>query len=176
MQFCVMGYTKIGKIVAAHGLKGEVIVVHHLDNKSALKHIKTVFIEDSSKNLIPWFVEKCTPRGEEEMLMKLEEINSKEATKRVYPKELWLTEEDFNKMVSKNAPIALLGFEIVEGKNVLGEIIEVIEQPHQILCSIIYKGNEAYIPLHDQTLLNIDRKAKKVYVELPDGLLDVYAD
>lgn len=176
MQFCVMAYTKIGKIVAAHGLKGEVIVVHHLNNKSALKNIKTVFIEDGSKNLIPWFVEKSSPRGEDEILLKLEEVNSKEATKRIYPKDIWLADADFNNIVSKNAPIALLGYEIVEGKNVLGEIIEVIEQPHQILCSIIYKGNEAYIPLHDQTLLNIDRKAKKVYVELPDGLLDVYAD
>lgn len=170
-----MAYTKIGKIVAAHGLKGEVIVVHHLDNKSAVKNIKTVFIEDAAKNLIPWFVEKASPRGDDEMLLKLEDINSKEATKRVYPKDLWLAEDDFNKIVSKNAPIALLGFEVVQAGEVLGVITEVIEQPHQILCEIIYKGKEAYIPLHDQTLLSIDRKAKKVFVELPDGLLDVYA-
>jgi 16S rRNA processing protein RimM len=51
----------------------------------------------------------------------------------------------------------------------------VIEQPHQVLCTIIYKGNEALIPIHQDSLLKVDKKNKKVFVELPEGLLDIYA-
>ena len=49
-----------------------------------------------------------------------------------------------------------------------------IEQPHQVLLRVTLEGNEALIPLHAETLDKIDRVAQKVYVTLPDGLLDIY--
>ncbi len=60
-----------------------------------------------------------------------------------------------------------------EGEEI-GEVIEVIEQPLQVLCKIIYKGNEALIPLHEESLLKVDKKKKQVHVNLPEGLLDIY--
>ncbi|MGZ8544938.1 MAG: ribosome maturation factor RimM, partial [Flavisolibacter sp.] len=62
----------------------------------------------------------------------------------------------------------------VEDQQVLGIIREVIEQPHQLLCRIEYKNNEAYIPLHEETLVKIDNRKKQVIVALPPGLLEIY--
>ena len=56
----------------------------------------------------------------------------------------------------------------------LGPILEVIEQPHQVLCKIDLGGKEALIPIHEGTLKKVDQKKRLVWVELPDGLLDVY--
>jgi len=56
----------------------------------------------------------------------------------------------------------------------LGEILEVIEQPHQVLCKIDLAGKEALIPMHAATLRRVDQEKREVHVELPDGLLDVY--
>ena len=56
----------------------------------------------------------------------------------------------------------------------LGTILEVIEQPHQLLCRIDIEGKEVLIPLHEDTIQKIDRKARQVVVVLPEGLLDVY--
>ena len=82
---------------------------------------------------------------------------------------------DFRKLAGKDAPISLLGYEVItdEDEN-LGPIEEVIEQPHQVLLRVTLEGNEALIPLHAETLDKIDRVAQKVYVTLPDGLLDIY--
>ena len=63
---------------------------------------------------------------------------------------------------------------MIDGTVDLGEISEVIEQPHQVLCKIDLNGKEALILVHEAKLLKLDRKKKLVYVELPDGLLDVY--
>jgi 16S rRNA processing protein RimM len=52
--------------------------------------------------------------------------------------------------------------------------LEVIEQPHQVLCRIDLGGKEALIPMHEQTLRRVDQRKREVHVELPDGLLDVY--
>jgi 16S rRNA processing protein RimM len=42
------------------------------------------------------------------------------------------------------------------------------------MITILYQGNEAYIPLHEESLKAVNHKAKTISVELPDGLLDLY--
>jgi 16S rRNA processing protein RimM len=110
----------------------------------------------------------------EEVFLKLEGISSREAAQKLSQKEVWLTEDDFQKFASRSAPISLLGFHMVnEGKD-LGEILEVIEHPHQVLCRIDLNGKEALIPVHAETLRKLDKKKKQVHVILPEGLLDIY--
>ena len=61
-----------------------------------------------------------------------------------------------------------------EIETVLGEILELIEQPHQLLCLLEIKGKEVLIPLHEKTLQKVNHRKKEVLVQLPDGLLDIY--
>ena len=82
--------------------------------------------------------------------------------------------EEFSKFADKSAPIALVGFHVVHDNKDLGEIIEIIEMPHQLLGRIVINGKDALIPLHEETLLKVDKKKKQVHVQLPYGLLDIY--
>jgi 16S rRNA processing protein RimM len=107
-------------------------------------------------------------------VIKLEGIDLVEAARKLTPKEVWLAEEDFKKFAAKSSPIALLGFNIINNNEDLGEILEVIEQPHQVLCSILLNGKEALIPIHEDSLEKVDTKNRRVYVNLPDGLLEIY--
>jgi 16S rRNA processing protein RimM len=52
--------------------------------------------------------------------------------------------------------------------------LEVIEQPHQMLCRIEINGKEVLIPLNESTIEKIDGKKKQVKVKLPEGLLEIY--
>jgi len=85
-----------------------------------------------------------------------------------------LTESDFGKFAAKTASISLLGYHIIHSGEDLGEILEVIEQPHQVLCRIDLNGKEALIPVHQDTLVKMDLQKKQVLLNLPDGLLDLY--
>ena len=89
-------------------------------------------------------------------------------------KKVWLLTDDFEKLVDKSSSISLLGFSVFNNEKNIGIVNEVIEQPHQILLQILVNKKEAYIPLHEKTLIKIDHKKKEVYVILPDGLLEVY--
>ncbi|MGN6399847.1 MAG: ribosome maturation factor RimM, partial [Flavisolibacter sp.] len=89
-------------------------------------------------------------------------------------KEIWLPEADFKKFSAKSSPINLLNYEIVEEDQSLGKILEVIEQPHQLLCRIDLNGKEALIPLHEETIIKIDKRKQQVIVSLPPGLLEIY--
>ncbi|WP_439504411.1 ribosome maturation factor RimM [Sediminibacterium sp.] len=168
-------YIHIGKLVAVFGVKGELILKHSLGKKTNLKEASAIFVEETKGSYIPYFVETAKAKDAEETFLKLEGIYSKEAAARFTAKPVWLLDADFRKLAGKDAPISLLGYEVItdEEEN-LGPIEEVIEQPHQVLLRVTLEGNEALIPLHAETLDKIDRVAKKVYVTLPDGLLDIY--
>lgn len=167
-------YFNIGKIVSAFGVAGEVIITHSLGKKTALKDVSVLFIEEKKDKFIPYFVESAKARNEKDILAKLEGIITREHATKLLQKEVWLQEKDFQKLVSKSAPIQLLGYTMIDDGKPIGAIAEVIEQPHQLLCKVMINGNEALIPLHNETLQKIDNKQKKVYVILPDGLLELY--
>jgi len=167
-------YIKIGKFAASHGLHGDLILHHHLGKRTSLQDVKAVFIETSTDRFLPYFIEKTKMRNQEEILVKLEEIDSPEKARKLTPKEVWLTQEDFQRHSGKSAPITLLGYELFDDSKRVGEIKEVIEQPHQILCTVIINDKEAYIPVHESNILEINHQKRQIHVEIPEGLLDIY--
>lgn len=167
-------YFNIGKFVGTFGLKGELVLKHTLGKKTSLKSLTAVFIEEKKESFIPWFIESTKIKNEEEIYIKLEGLATREQANRLTQKQVWLPEPDFKKYSSKSSPISFLGYEIVENDKVLGKILEVIEQPHQVLCRIDLNGKEAFIPLHEETIVKIDKKRSQVIVELPEGLLEIY--
>lgn len=164
----------IGKIVAVFGLEGEMLVKHALGKKTALKDLKVLFIEDKTGSQLPYFVSSARAKTQDEIFIKLEEVNTREAAIPLLKKHVWLKREDFEKYAAPAAAISLIDFVVKENGKVLGRITEVIEQPHQVLCTVLIGDKEAYIPLHEETLLGIDRKKKTIEVTLPEGLLDIY--
>ena len=167
-------YFKIGKLVAVHGLRGEVVLKHELGKKTSLKGLAAVFIEEKKETFLPWFIESAKIKSEDEIYIKFEGLNVREAALKLTQKQVWLPEADFKKYAAKSAPAGLLGYTIINRNEPLGEIIELIEQPHQLLCRLEIKGKEVFIPLHEDTLQKVNHRKKEVLVELPDGLLEIY--
>jgi 16S rRNA processing protein RimM len=170
----VAEYFKIGKLVAVHGLTGELILKHTLGKKTSLKGLQAVFVEEKRHSFLPWFIETTKIKNEEEIYIKLEGVETRESAIRLAQKEVWLPEADFKKFTSKTAPAGMLGYTIIHENEPLGEILEIIEQPHQLLCRLEIKGKEVLIPLQENTFQKTDHKKRQVIVRLPDGLLDIY--
>lgn len=167
-------YFSIGKIVATHGLTGELVLEHALGKKTDLKGLETLFVEEVKGSFLPYFLEHSKIKNEDEIFVKLEGVDTKESGRRLNQRTVWLLKADFEKYAAGSSPISLLGYMMVHERVEIGDVIEVIEQPLQVLCKIMYKGNEALIPLHEESLIKVDNKKKQVHVNLPEGLLDIY--
>lgn len=167
-------YLPIGKFVASHGVHGDLILQHTLGKRSNLSGVQALFVEQQKDQFLPWFIERAQPRSESETLVKLEGIDTKEKAQPLARRAVWLSEADFNKQVARSAPVKLLGYHIWEGDRDLGEILELIEQPHQLIGRLEIEGKEVLIPLHADSLEKVDHKKRIVYVTLPEGLLDLY--
>jgi 16S rRNA processing protein RimM len=161
-------YYTVGKLVGTFGVTGELVLQHVLGKKTSLKGLEVIMVETKKDNLLPFFVSNT------EVYIKLEDIDKKETAQKLVSKLVWLKEVDFKKYKAKDANISLLGYVIYDNEKALSEIIEVIEQPHQVLAKIIYESKEMLIPVHENFIIKIDDKNKKVILDLPEGLLDIY--
>ncbi|MEO7801153.1 MAG: ribosome maturation factor RimM [Ginsengibacter sp.] len=168
-------YFKIGKLVATYGFKGDMILKHDLGKKTAFKDLKSFFIEEKRDVFIPVFIQSVKVKSPSENYLKLEGIDTKEKGHNFLQKEIWLLENDFKKLAAAKAPISLIGYSIINNDIALGDIMEVIEQPHQLLCKIIINVKEVLIPIHEDFVKKIDKKKKQITVDLPDGLLEIYS-
>jgi len=167
-------YFKIGKLAATFGTNGQLILRHHLGKKTSLNGLKVFFIEETTNSFLPYFISSTKIKNDTEIFVSVEGIDSKEKARALLKKEVWLDEPAFKKFAAKTSPISFLGFTIIDNKKELGEVLEVVEQPHQVLCRIVMDGKEVLVPVHENSLEKIDTKNRKLYVNLPEGLLDVY--
>ena len=167
-------YINIGKIVGVHGLSGELLIKHALGKKTTFKQGDVLFVEQVKGSYLPHFVAASKAKTAEETIVQFDDDYAREKALKFIKKPVWLTQEDFEKYAAKSSPIALLGFTLFNEGEALGIIDEVIEQPHQVLLTVKINGKEVLIPLHEETLDDIDRKKKEVHVTLPEGLLEIY--
>lgn len=169
-------YVHIGKLAATFGVDGSLILVHSLGKKQTLKDVKALLIEETKGNQIPHFISKTQARTVDETLVNLENIISKEAAKRFVGKPVWLLQEDFRRLVKKDSTLALLGYTVFDGEKQIGDVDEVIEQPHQVLLKVFHQQKEVLLPMHEDSLVSINHTKKIVVLRLPDGLLEIYLD
>lgn len=167
-------YQNIGKMVSAFGIKGELILEHHLGEKPGFGKVKALFLEETNGKLIPYFLESFKNRKEGETLILLEGISTPEKARLLVRKKVWLPETDVKKIAEASSPISWLGYMVFDGKKQLGEVLEVIEQPAQILLRLEINKKEVLVPLNESSLEKIDIKKQQIKVNLPEGLLDIY--
>lgn len=168
-------YFSIGRLVATFGLQGELVLKHSLGKRTSLKGITAIFLENRKNSFIPYFVEKAKAKDHDQVYVKLEGINTKEAAQKITQTNVYLAEADFKEQVSKDAAVSMLGF-MVEDENLgeIGIIDEVIEMPLQILAKVIYREKEMLLPINEASLVEVLQKEKRVKLRLPEGLIDIY--
>jgi len=163
-----------GKVTKTHGLKGEITIKLDVVNPADFKDLRYLLIEDKG-NLIPYFIENQKINGDK-MFVQLQDVKKMEQAvvflgKGVFlPNEL-LPELDDNDFYFKE----IIGFKLVdEEKGEVGTISDVLEYPTQSVIQVMKDGKEILIPIHDDIIQKVNKKAKVLNIKAPEGLIDMY--
>jgi 16S rRNA processing protein RimM len=71
----------------------------------------------------------------------------------------------------------LIGFDVIdEVMGPIGPVQNVYDLETQDLLGVTHKGKEVLIPIQDGIITKVDKAAKKVFCQLPDGLLEIYLE
>ena len=164
----------LGRVAKTHGIKGEVTIRLDVDDPSAYLDMK-FFLLEVNKVLTPFFVEKIVNSGDK-FFVTIQDIKTIEAASALTGKEVYLPMEMLPKLTGKQFYYhEVKGFLVVDAeKGELGPINDVLEYPTQAIIQVFKDQKEILIPILDQVIQKVDRKAKKLYIKAPEGLIDMY--
>lgn len=163
-----------GKITKTHGLKGELTVKLDVANPGDFKDLRYVLIEDRG-NLIPYFIENQKINGDK-MIVQLQDVKKVEQAVAFMGKAVFLPNELMPELEDDDFYFQeIVGFKMVDVlKGEIGEISDVLEYPTQAVIQVMKDGKEILIPIHDDIIQKVDKKAKILTVKAPEGLIDMY--
>lgn len=165
---------EIGYITKTRGLKGEVQLFFQYEDPEDLE-LDVVFIELHNK-LVPFFVSSYQLLSNNTGYFFFEDVDHIDKAVELVKKTVFLPNTKKPERDPEEFLITdLKGFVVHEkGYGELGEILEINEFPQQFIAYVNYQSTEIMFPLNDDFILEIDREAKILKIELPEGLLDVY--
>jgi len=171
-----MDYVEIGRIRKPHGLGGE--IKGDIDERfwDDVAEIDAFFIEIKGEKT-PYFIEYL--RGKGTLILKFEDIDTKEDASLFTSKNLYLRREDVN-LSEEEINDTGLEFSYLEGYEIhleevgkVGIIEEVEEYPQQEMATIKQEGKTFLIPLRSGWILSVNTDKKIVVMDLPEGLVDI---
>lgn len=163
-----------GKITKTHGLKGELTVKLDVANHADFKDLRYFLIEDRG-NLIPYFIENQKINGDR-MIVQLQDVKKVEQAVAFMGKAVFLPNELMPELDEDDFYFKeIVGFKMIDAlKGEIGAISDVLEYPTQAVIQVMKDGKEILIPIHDDIIQKVDKKAKTLTVKTPEGLIDMY--
>ena len=166
---------RLGQITKPFGLKGEVVFYLDVDDPTRYAELDTVFVEVKGQ-LVPYFIKKIVINGNKATVT-FDELEPEESLKLV-GNDLYLPLQMLPKLTGNQFYFhEVKGFAVVDAeKGNIGTISDIIEYPAQPLFQILNGDTEILIPLVDPVIKKVDREEKVIYIEAPNGLIDLYMD
>ena len=169
---------QLGYIIKTHGLRGHVVAHFDVDDTAAYAKLKTVHLALASTptKLVEYQIEKVQPQSGSKVLLKLRGIERIEEAEPLRGSQLHLPLTQLPELEDDQFYFHdVIGFTVIdENLGVLGTVENFYELPQQDMLAMRYQGQEVLIPVVDELVSHADQAKKEIYVNLPDGLLDVY--
>lgn len=168
---------QLGYVAKVHGLRGEVNVMLDVDYPEDYEDLKHLFLEHQGR-LIPFFLEHFVLQPGNKALVKFEELNTIDQVEGLVGSEVYLPLTELQELEEDQYYFhELIGFEVFdETKGLIGPVQIVYDLETQDLLGVTHQGKEVLIPIQDGIILKVDKAAKKVFCQLPDGLLEIYLE
>lgn len=170
----------LGYISKTIGTKGELAFKLDVDSPSSYHGLNAVLVQISPKDkqLVPYFLEKAEIQNNDLLRCKFEGVDDPATAKSLVGTSLYLLEKNLPQLNKDQFYFhEIIGFTVFDKeRGELGKVDKVLEYSTSNLFSIPVGDKEILIPISDETILKVDKKAKEIHVVCPDGLIDLYLE
>jgi 16S rRNA processing protein RimM len=165
----------LGKIAKKFSFKGEVLIYLDTDEPELYENMESVFVE-FNKNLVPFFIENSSLHKNDFLRVQFEDVDSEEEADSILNCAVYLPLSMLPKLEGNQFYFhEVIGFEIEDKRlGVFGKIESINDTTAQPLFEVLNGEVEMLIPMVDHFLVKIDRENKKVIMDLPEGLVEMY--
>ena len=161
---------KIGRIVNAVALRGEVKVYNYSGYRERYEELDRIIVDNKE-----YGIEKI--RYQQEMvILKLEGVNDRNAAEALKTKDVFITEEDLKELPEDTFYIRdLIGMTVADAETgeTIGTMKDVLQNTAQDVYVISRKeGSDILIPAVSEFVKEVNLEEKTVKVKLIEGMAD----
>lgn len=161
---------KIGRIVNAVALRGEVKVYNYAGYRERYEELNRIIVENTE-----YEIEKV--RYQQQMvILKLSGVNDRNGAESLKNKDVFITEDDLKELPDDTFYIRdLIGMTVIDADNgeTIGRLKNVLQPSSQdVYVVALEKGGEAMIPAVSAFIKEVSPKERTVRVRLIEGMID----
>jgi 16S rRNA processing protein RimM len=165
----------LGLIAKLHGFKGEVSLFLDVTHPADYQGLDALYL-DINGQLTPFFMEGFKLKNKGFAAIKFEGIATEEAAQRLVKKKAYLPLEVLPELdQSSFYDHEIIGFQVFDStRGAIGVVEDVIDMTANPLLQINLNGTEILVPIFDGLIQKVERKKKELYIQAPEGLIDLY--
>jgi 16S rRNA processing protein RimM len=176
MIFENLELVEVAYVVRPHGLKGQLnIKVFENISLGIFKENIPVFL-DVEGIPVPFFIEQAKSTGNN-ILLKLKYIDSEDIANRYKSCSLYLPSDKIKEeyISYDDEQCDFYGYEVFDRKHgYIGKIQDLNLIPGNPVLETEFNGKTIILPYREDFIISIDEDNKKLEIEAPDGLIDIY--
>lgn len=165
---------KIGKLGKPHGVKGEVSFL--FDDDVFDRVDADYLVLDMDGILVPFFMEEYRFKSNENALVKFEDIDTQDQARNLTGREVFFPRQLSDADEENLSWVEIVDFKLIDGttQKSVGTIDSVDDNTINILFEVTSpEGKELLIPASEDLIERVDAQKKEIWVNLPEGLLDL---
>ena len=166
---------QLGYIMKTHGTKGHVVAFFDVDFPEEYDELESVFLLINGK-LVPFFIDDLNPQDRSRSIIKFEDVKTVADAEKLKGTAIYLPLNQLPELEEDQFYFhEVIGYTVVDEQlGELGTVQTFFDLPNQDLLAMEYQGHEVLIPVQDEIVLRTSKEERKIYVNLPEGLLEVY--
>lgn len=163
-----------GKIIRTHGVKGDLMIFLDVDNPARYKKMKSLLIE-KNELLISFKITQVVIH-ENIARVHLDGVEDMTRAEEYLKCDVYLPLSFLPKLEGKNFYFhEVINFKVIDKeKGEIGIFEKIIDSPQQTIAQIKNGDKEILVPMIKEFIEGIDRNEKILYLNLPEGLVDLY--
>lgn len=167
----------LGKIVKKYSFKGELLIKLDTDEPELYDDMEAVFVE-LRNNLVPFFITSSQLHKSDLLRVQFEDVDNEADADALLKCDIYLPLTELPQLEDGKFYFhEVIGF-TMEDVNYghVGELKSINDSTAQVLFEIDRDGIEILIPMNDDFIKKVDKKAKTILLETPPGLIDLYLE
>jgi 16S rRNA processing protein RimM len=165
----------LGKAVKINKKTAEIVISVDVDEPELYVKSKVFFIEIDG-GLVPFFINELRLIGADTFRVVFEDWDDPHKAPRLVGCRVFLPSDQLAGLKDEQFHFRdIIGYTLHDLKRgLLGDVSEVFETPDQVLLQVYHQSKEILIPFADDLFVKIDNTKKQLFMNVPDGLVDLY--
>lgn len=157
----------VGKVIKSHGFNGELAIACNADfNMEACDY----FVFDIESIFVPFFIAEYRFKDSTTAIVRFDGIIDETAAREFFGKTVYIKKELLNEIVKTEVSLEyFIGFSVKTQQGNLGTVDNVDDSTANTLLIV----GDKLIPINESLIDDIDHDKRILYMNLPEGLLDL---